>query len=204
MSPPFAPVESAGPQGPLHAWVDESMRFTPDQSFYLLAAVLANPDECEPARAALRPFKPKGEPKLHWHSEGDPRRRKITAAVAGCAIEAVVIVGTPVDKKKQERARTQCLEQLLWNLDTLNVSHVWIENRTKTLNQRDTTTVDRLRGRRIITNRIRLDFAYPSTEPMLWIPDVVAGAIGSKQCGETDEWATAMEHQVYEIELDLR
>lgn len=188
----------------LHAWVDESMRMTPDQSLYLLAAVLADPEQCDPARNALRPFKAKGEPKLHWHSEDDPRRRKITAAVASCEIESVVIIGTPVDKKKQERARAQCLELLLWELDQLGVVHVWIENRTQSLNKRDTTTVDRLRGRQIISNSLRLDFAYPSTEPMLWLPDVVAGAVSCARCGETDEWLTVMEHQVYEIDLDLR
>ena len=188
----------------LHAWVDESMRFTPDNSLYLLAAAIADPTLCEPARAALRPLKAKGSRKLHWHSEDDPRRRKISAAVAACGIDSVVIVGAPVDKRKQERARAQCLEHLLWELDGLGVSHVWVENRTDSLNRRDRRTVDRLRGRKIISTAIWVDFAFPSEEPMLWLPDVVAGAVSCARVGETDEWMSMIEHQVYEIDLDLR
>jgi hypothetical protein len=184
--------------------VDESMRFTPDASLYLLAAVIADPEACDPARQALRPLKAKGERKLHWHSEGDPRRRKITSAIAVCNIESVVIIGAPVDKKKQERARAQCLEHLLWELDVWGISHVWVENRTQTLNQRDMKTVDRLRGRQIISNDLRLDMALPSEEPMLWLPDVIAGAVSCARGGETDEWLLTLEHQIYEIDLDLR
>lgn len=175
-----------------------------DQSIYLLAAAIANPIVCEPAREALRPFKAKGAPKLHWHSEDDGRRRKITAVVASFDVESLVIIGTPVDLRRQERARAQCMEHLLWQLDQLQVEHVWVENRTASLNRRDMQTVDRLRGRRLISNEIRLDFAYPSQEPMLWLPDIVAGAVSCARCGETDEWMTAIEHQVYEIDLDLR
>ncbi len=180
------------------------MRFTPQQSLYLLAAVLADPSACESSRAALRPFKAPGEPKLHWHSEADARRRKITGVVAECDLESVVIIGTPADMRKQERARAQCMELLLWELDKLGVTQVWVENRTQSLNRRDLTTVDRMRGRRIITNNIRVDFALPSEEPMLWLPDVVAGAMSCKRTGETDEWASLIEHQVYEVDLLLR
>lgn len=76
---------------------------------------------------------------------------------------------------RQERARTQVLEHLLFNLEEHGVSNVVLEQRTESLNRRDMKTVDRLRGRRVLAQSTRVDWGQPSTEPMLWVADVVAG-----------------------------
>jgi len=36
-----------------------------------------------------------------------------------------------------------------------------------------------LRGSRTVPSNIRIDFERPVAEPMLWIPDAVAGAVGN-------------------------
>jgi len=65
---------------------------------------------------------------------------------------AVVVVGTPVARKKQERARRICLERLLHELGRLGVECVWLEERTKSLNSKDHQMVIALRRSRTISS----------------------------------------------------
>jgi len=97
----------------LHAWVDESIRVAgPGEGLYVLAAAVTHV-RCEAIRGDLRQLLLKGQRRLHWRDEGSSRRRKISERIAGLDIAAVVVVGTPVARKKQGRARRICLERLL-------------------------------------------------------------------------------------------
>lgn len=60
----------------------------------------------------------------------------------------MVVIGTPLDLKKQEHAWAKCLERLLWELGDMEVSNVFLEHRTPSLNKRDMKLIDRLRGRK--------------------------------------------------------
>jgi hypothetical protein len=81
-----------------------------------------------------------------------------------------------MDKTKQERARRCCLERLLHELGLLAVSQVWLESRSAKPDRRDLKRVDSGRRRRLIPSELQVDFARPKVEPMLWLPDAVAGA----------------------------
>ncbi|ONI68756.1 hypothetical protein BWI15_37935 [Kribbella sp. ALI-6-A] len=52
------------------------------------------------------------------------RRDRIAAVVGKLDIAAIVVVGTPMTRTKQERARRCCLERLLYELDDLGVREV--------------------------------------------------------------------------------
>lgn len=64
-------------------------------------------------------------------------------------------------------------------LDRRGVQQVWIESRKASQDSRDLKMVDAVRIKSLISAALRLDFAQPTTEPMLWIPDAVAGALGA-------------------------
>lgn len=181
----------------LHAWVDESMRPKSDEErIYLLGAVVADPSCCDPARDALRKALPKGARKLHWTDMESRGERKVTELVTTFDMAYMVVVGTPLDHRKQEHARAKCMERLLWELGQLEVTQVFLEQRTQSLNDRDMKLVRHLRGKKSIPSSTRVDIALPSSEPMLWIPDQVLGAMGDAEADETvwlDQYQGAIE-----------
>lgn len=89
-----------------------------------------------------------------------------------------MVVATPLNPKKQERARAHCLERLCWRLHELGVTEVFLEQHTESLNRRDRRLIDSLRGKGSIPKGLRIEIQQPSTEPMLWIPDQLLGALG--------------------------
>ena len=200
---PDEPARLAAGSLPMHAWVDESMIQRGQAGTYLLAAVVADPARCNAMREVLRSLRTGREPKLHWSSETPGRRRKITAAVAALEIPAVVVIGTPLDHRRQERARRCCMETLLPHLATMGVGHVWLEARTHTLNAKDRDHVVGMVGRRLIASTLRVEPLQPSVEPMLWLSDIVAGAVGAARRGE-DRYLQPLRPMLTELAADVR
>lgn len=196
-------TDSMNVDPPLHAWVDESIHAA--RGLYILAAAIAPADEAqlEEARDALVRQLLRGQRRLHWRDEGKHRRRAaIVGAVAQLKISSVVVVATHIDARTQdERARRKCLERLLGQLTDFGVRQVWIESRGRQ-DARDLTMVAALRSRGGLPSSMRVDFARPLEEPMLWIPDAVAGAIGAARAGD-DRYRTVLMHMLTEHEFEL-
>jgi hypothetical protein len=162
------------------AFVDESMRLTPDdQGTYLLAAVVTEVARCEEIRQTLRSLLYRRQERLHWRDEEGSRRTKIAEAVGALNVAATVVIGSPLAKKKQERARRKCLQTLLPHLEQMGVTYVVMERRTPSLVQKDQKMITAIRGKQLIGSGLRIDTAMPKEEPMLWLPDAVAGAFGA-------------------------
>lgn len=105
-----------------HAWVDESIRLPGSagypQGAYFLAAALCDPIHADEIRARLRDLLVGKSDSLHWRLESDKHQDKIAAAVAGFTdVEHVIVVGIPVDGKRQERARRYCLIRMINEFD---------------------------------------------------------------------------------------
>ena len=171
------------------AYVDESMRLTPDnQGTYLLAAVVIDVGRVEEVRAVLRSLLYRRQERLHWRDEEAPRRTKIAEAIGAMDLAATVVIGTPLAKSKQERARRKCLEALLPALKEMGVTRVVMEERTPSLVKTDRQMVAAIRGKRLIGAQLRGDTARPKAEPLLWLPDAVAGAFGAARDAGHPEW----------------
>jgi hypothetical protein len=187
----------------LHAWVDESIRVTATGGFYILASVIVDAACCDGVRDTLRDLLLRNQPRLHWRAEDKTRRRKIAQTAANIDMAAVVVVGTPVTPTKQERARRVCMERLLHELDQLGVHRAWLETRTPSLNTKDWEMVAALIGARAISTRLRIAHARPLEEPMLWLPDAVAGAVSAAHAG-VDEYLSVMRQVVTQIDVHVR
>lgn len=187
----------------LHAWVDESMR-QKDVAvpMYLLGAVVADSSRCDGARQELRSILPKGAPKLHWHAMEPREKNRATTVVTSLDATHLVVVGTPLNHRKQERARAQCMEQLYWRLGELGVSRVFLEQRTRSLNQKDLQLVNVLRIRKVMPEGLRVEIAQPSTEPMLWIPDQMLGALGDAEADE-GRWFAQYDGAIERIDITV-
>jgi hypothetical protein len=189
----------------LSAWVDESVIVGRDgrPGVYTLAAVVADSANCDDIRDRLRALTLSRGGRLHWVDESSKRRDVIAAAIAGIDLAAIVTIGSPMDKTKQERARRCCLERLLYELGLLGVSDVWLESRSATPDRRDLKLVDSARDKGLIPTNLKVDFARPRMESMLWLPDAVAGAVTAANLGEA-RWMIAMSEVLTQHQVEVR
>jgi hypothetical protein len=184
-----------------HAWVDESITFGVVGS-YVLAAVITDPTQCDAMRDELMALRVGRRSRLHWRGEGPDRRAKIVSAIAEFDLTCVAVVGQPLDAKRQERARRLCMRHLLYRLGELSVSHVVVERRTKSLDRQDMALIEGLRGATEVSEAMRVDLGSPIAEPMLWIPDVIAGALSASLRGDSG-WLGQLDHLVERCDLQL-
>ncbi|MFG2056642.1 hypothetical protein ACGFI9_21730 [Micromonospora sp. NPDC048930] len=172
------------------AWIDESMRQRPDRAgVYVLAAAVIRTDDVESVRFEAARLAPTRRGRVHYREADDDERRKMIQAVSSMtAAMHVVVVGAGMDNARQERARRLCMEQLLWQVGQGGVRQVYIEARTESLNAKDRQAITYLKDRRIIPGGIKADFRRPhgpQGDPLLWLPDIVAGAVSSAHGSET-------------------
>ncbi|RIQ30205.1 hypothetical protein [Jiangella rhizosphaerae] len=162
--------------------VDESIRI--DDRVYITAACALEDMNASTARATMRELEPRPGRRFHWHDRKPADRLAAVQAIAQLPTLHVVTIGAPIDTRRQERARRQCLEALLFHLDAAGVEQVWLETRNATADRRDIAAIDRFRARQIIGHSIRVDHARPSAEPLLWLADAVAGAVSAAEGGD--------------------
>lgn len=172
---------------PFSAYVDESMLLT--RGIYLMAAVLVAPHQADRYRADLRGLLFRRQPRLHWRDENDKRRTQIVEAVAALQPVGIVVVGAGLNPKRQERARRKCMECLLWEMGDHHVVDVVFERRDSELDERDHELAIVLKGRHAIPPRLRLSWCSPMLEPLLWLPDIVAGAKALAERGDPRFWS---------------
>ncbi|MDR1294711.1 MAG: hypothetical protein LBK59_07115 [Bifidobacteriaceae bacterium] len=162
------------------AWLDESIHVSAAVPMYVLAAVIADPDACQPIRDALRRLARNPRRRIHWRDEEAADRMKAVNVIAAANVDQIVVVGTPLDPRKQERARRKCMERITYHFTAETVLEtVWVESRTESLNQADRAMFAALRGSRVLGGTLRYEFALPSLDPMLWAADVAAGAVAA-------------------------
>lgn len=171
---------------------------------YLLAAVLAPPERSALLRDDLRALVPGNRDRIHWRDESPALKHEFAGLIAASRLAGLVVVGFGVDQRKQERARRHCMEELVRNLAQLDVGRIWIENRTASLNRGDLRMVDALRSKKVLAPSVRVDFARPSEDPMLWIADALASSSGMARKGREIAYRRRMGPFVREIELDIR
>lgn len=181
------------------AYVDESMRA--GAGVYLLAAACLDNTELVEARAAVAQL---GRPtrRFHWRNEEPDDRAKAVGVVASLPALHLVVVAARLDPRRQERARRHCLRRLLFELDAAGVTHAWLESRGRRHDLRDLQAVNVLRIQRAVGTALVVDHARPLDEPLLWVPDIVAGAIGGEldlKERYADQLATLVTR--YDIEL---
>jgi hypothetical protein len=95
------------------------------------------------------------------------------------------------------------MERLYFELYERGVSNVWVKSRHESLNRRDRELADALRDKGVIGRSLRVEFALPKSEPMLWISDAVAGAVGAARKVEDCRPLEALGGTVEEISIRL-
>jgi hypothetical protein len=169
----------------ISAWGDESMRTTKvPVPLYMLGAALANEATATKAREAMRAIHKSG-PKLHWRDLDHKAKLRSMETISLLQLDHIVVVASPLDPRRQERARGKCIERLCWEIEDLGGTHVTLEARTPSLNQRDRNLIPKLRGRGALPMSLRVDWLRGSEDPMLWVADQVLGALGEAETGDS-------------------
>ncbi|MGQ0432437.1 MAG: hypothetical protein ACT452_08535 [Microthrixaceae bacterium] len=166
------------------AFVDESIR-TGSDGFYIVAAVIVVGD-LEQGRDFARSLLLPGQVRLHWNEEGDRRRQLIVGALAELGAPSRVYVGRLGPDVRQARVRALGFNRLLWDLWSEGVDSLVIESRQEHNDRQDRRTILSAQRSRKASPTLTYSFARPSDEPLLWLPDVLAGAAAATVGGGYD------------------
>lgn len=168
------------------AFADESVRVSTALPMYLIAATII------PENASLAPLEtilPKGASKLHWRDLGVRAQRESLSRIASLESESTIVIASPINPRKQERARRKDLETLLPLLENRGITKLVMESRFPAADAKDMALYRSMRRKGLI-NAIELDFASPEEEHRLWIPDQILGAYSDATLGlkSADSW----------------
>jgi hypothetical protein len=167
------------------AWSDESFQEHDDTGFYIIAAAVIPDDARDQVREQMLYLQARhASTKVHWTKADTAQRDQLAHAVAALDGLHIVAVGAPVRPRRQERARAHCLNLLVCELHGFGVEHLFIEARDPVLNARDIATVQQARYALPKDAVFRLDHLPGTAEPLLWVADIVAGAVRAEKLGE--------------------
>lgn len=172
------------------AYVDESMGTPGGVSMYLLGATACQDEGRQADRLASH--EAKGARRLHRRELGRAAQAKVMEAIADMPATTTVVIGTPMNPHKQERARRKCLEAMMEALADDGVFDFVPGGRDSRLDGRDARLVGPVKSRGRLRN-LRVSHMRGSEEPRLWVPDQVLGAYGDQLCLEEfdDRWLAA-------------
>ncbi|WP_410604859.1 DUF3800 domain-containing protein [Amycolatopsis sp. lyj-90] len=187
----------------LQAFADESFKEDDDGGFYVLAAAILPIERHAELREVMLGMRAGRTGKLHWNVLTGDQKRAVVKRVADFEELHLVAVGTPVPARRQERGRSLCLQRLVMELHALDVSLLVAEGRTVQLDARDVRTVQQTRFSLPQGAAFRVRHVRGADEPLLWISDIVAGAVRARQQG-TSDYADRLAEYVIELQVDTR
>ena len=159
------------------AYVDESIRTV--SGFYLFGAVCIEPVNEDPIRRSLLSALPRKQRRFHWRSDSQKQRVAILRLLVDTPTVSMVVYQSRIEPRRAERHR----QHLLWNLvaslhQVSDVNDIVFESRESSQNTRDAQTLHSISRAGIAGLGFRYTFARPLDEPLLWLPDAIAGACG--------------------------
>jgi hypothetical protein len=150
----------------MHVFVDESER-----QDYLLCAVLVR-GNVGPLRTAVRALCQPGQRRVHFSKEGATRRRAVLSTLVGLGVQARVYTSP----RSVRRSREACLDALIADILPAGAERLVIESR-RTMDHLDDLVI-KAALRQSGTGRLTYQHATAHEEPLLWLPDAIAWAVG--------------------------
>ncbi len=170
------------------AYIDESLRVS--HGLYILAGVIVADTEADHHRATLRALLLRGQIRLHWRDESSGRRSQLITAMAALRHTGAIVIATNTAPRRQERARRKCIERLLAELASRAVTTVVFERRHPDLDARDRTMIAALLRQQALPAAFLATWQQAVDEPLLWLPDIAAGAASLAETGDDACWAS--------------
>ncbi|MCP2253157.1 hypothetical protein LY13_001905 [Prauserella aidingensis] len=187
-----------------HVWahVDESFPQLPNGRFvYALANVVTDADQRRAIRGELQSLADRdGVRAVHFADENQARRVALAKQVAGLELLGTIVVTQTSAAQKLEDCRSRLLTAAAATLQrTEYVSRLVVESRSQA-DKNDRKTIDVARSRRQLSGRLTIDFARKSTDPVLWVADVVVSAFTvAEKGGDPEPWEVLNDGQVIDV-----
>ncbi|WP_106187250.1 hypothetical protein [Umezawaea tangerina] len=180
--------------------MDETgVRLADGNRLYGMAAVLTDDLVHSEITTQLRSLVLPGKRFLHHYDETLDRRLMIAKSIAGLPLVGALLMMRTTTDAGQEEARKRLLNVLLPRLQHgEQVGQVVIESRSGS-DKHDRRTRDRLRRSRTITD-LRVDHVQKASEPLVWLPDFVAGAyFAAHYHGQPEPWSIIESGHLVEV-----
>jgi len=165
------------------AFVDESLRSSPTGRHYFVAVVVVASGDLERSRRRVRSVLLPRQPRFHWRDESERQRLAMLETFADLGPRAFVY-RCPLGSR-QERSRSLCIGRMLWDLRQIGAGELVIETREPHGDRKDRRTIGHARRDGRASPDLVYRFLRPTEEPLLWLPDALAGAAGSDWAGES-------------------
>lgn len=181
------------------AFIDESSALrSEDRQEYLICAAVIPLDSADELREKLLPLRMKGQIKLHWSDEDEPRRRKIVSAVAELEPMSAIVTHASQPQRKTERFRRKCLETIYYELSNMGVHDVVCESRMANQDKADVAHLLKLRNQKILLPEFDITHCRGGDDPLLWLPDVFLGAINANHSGNSEYYEALKDFFIYD------
>lgn len=178
----------------LNAYVDESAHESAGLCL-VGVAVLDKSIESE-VNEALQAALPTGAKRLHWNKDGASVRSKVIDIIAEYTHHCRVYLSYFDDRKRIDKAREACLMHMYSDMGGKPYGEIILDQRTKHQDTRDLV---------LWTNQcVRLNLPHPpavrhdgtATEPLLWLADAVAGAVGDNLVKGDNSYVRTLAHKL--------
>jgi hypothetical protein len=170
--------------GLFSAWGDESgSDEQADPGVYLLGAAVVEAAHLEEVRTRMAAARLPGERKVHWRSSSHKRREELVEILANLPLEGLVVVRRGPLGERDERRRRKCFEHFAPAVEALGCTRLTLESRGLKADARDRAAFDALRARRALTGPMHLEHAPGPGEPLLWVGDILCGAVVADRTG---------------------
>lgn len=167
------------------AAADESMRQV-NGGVYVIAAGVLVKERADEIRTELRALLRPRQERFHWRNEGEAERLAMLKRIVELELFAYAYIHRPPTPRRQDRARAQCLKGLLWDLHQDHIGELVIETRQRRNDRKDRILILQAQEAGIASPDLRYRHARPKEEPLLWLPDAVAGAVSSDEVEATN------------------
>lgn len=156
---------------PAVAFIDESTRGTR----YLLACSLVEVRHLAETRSSVAAFVLVDRERVHFVKESPRRRRELLGSFNRLAQRTYVNVCVMNASISAHTARAACLTAFVRMLQLLDVARVVVESR----HAMDVDDVRTIAAARQPSPRLTYEHLEPAHEPLLWLPDAYAWAVGA-------------------------
>ncbi|MBT1608187.1 hypothetical protein [Curtobacterium flaccumfaciens] len=137
---------------------------------YTMVAAVVVPGDANGLRKEMRGLVLKGQRRIHFTSESDPRRRLILSKLVELGVRAHIVQSTA---NKQADGREECLMQLLDLAADNDYTRIVLE-RDASIEQADRRILYREVSSRGLRDSLVYDHMGAHDEPLLWIADAIA------------------------------
>jgi hypothetical protein len=150
-------------------------------------------DREEEIRERLRRALPGRLKRFHWRDDRDLVRERALAIMRTADLAGLTVYRSRVGTRASERVRQHGLWNLVAWLRDRNVDDVLFEARERGQTAKDEATLHQISRSSVSSNDFRYAFIRPFDEPLVWLPDYLAGAYGeSLRTGGTDRYVETL------------